>query len=197
MRNNSSSKIPLLLLPPLRNPETAARWREPSLPPHSQCPPGRRTATTVGVPFHHPTSVRMLIKVLKMLNLTHSINCDQDDEDCEVDEVIEAPIICSCGWGPPERCPRHFEVMESRKQMLNLILEQRKRFNLKWPKGQLWSGESCWHFFFITSNNVTVFSHVTIIKYYYYWIEKASSRWHCLLELFELSTDNSCQQTAQ
>ena len=56
---------------------------------------------------------------------------DQDDEDCEVDEVIKSPIICSCGCGAPERCPRHFEVMESRKQMLNLILEQRKKFNFK------------------------------------------------------------------
>ena len=60
-----------------------------------------------------------------------TFNCDQDDEDCEVDEVIEAPIICSCGCGAPERCPRHFEVMESGKQMLNMILEQRKKFNFK------------------------------------------------------------------
>ena len=78
-------------------------------------------------------------------------NCDrdmspthlcQDDEDSEVDEVPEAvpevpeavpeaPIICSCGCGATERCPHHFEVMESRKQMLNLILKQRKRFNFK------------------------------------------------------------------
>ena len=67
-------------------------------------------------------------------------NCDMDmspthlcqnEEDSEVDEVPEAPIICSCGCGAPERCPRHFEVMESRKQMLNLILEQRKKFNFK------------------------------------------------------------------
>ena len=67
-------------------------------------------------------------------------NCDmdmspshlcKDDEDSEADEVPEAPIICCCGCGAPERCPRHFEVMESRKQMLNLILEQTKRFNFK------------------------------------------------------------------
>ena len=92
-------------------------------------------------------------------------NCDmdmspnhlcQDSEDSEADEVPEAPIICCCGCGAPERCPRHFEVMESRKQLLNLILEQTKQFNFKWPKGQLWPGESCCHFF-VTSNNVNSF----------------------------------------
>ena len=65
-----------------------------------------------------------------------SHNCDMDmspshlcqDEDSEADEA-EAPIICGCGCGAPERCPRHFEVMESRKQMLSLILEQTKQFN--------------------------------------------------------------------
>ena len=70
-------------------------------------------------------------------------NCDmdmspshlcQDEEDSgavEADEAeeAEAPIICGCGCGAPERCPRHFEVMESRKQMLSLILEQTKQFN--------------------------------------------------------------------
>ena len=67
-------------------------------------------------------------------------NCDmdmspthlcKDDGDSEADEVPDAPIVCCCGCGAPERCPRHFEVMESRKQMLNLILEQRKKFNFK------------------------------------------------------------------
>ena len=69
-------------------------------------------------------------------------NCDmdkspshlcQDEEDSKADEAdeAEAPIICGCGCGAPERCPRHFEVMESRKQILNLILEQRKQFNFK------------------------------------------------------------------
>ena len=67
-------------------------------------------------------------------------NCDmdmspthtcQDEEDSEADEVPEAPIICCCGCGASERCPRHFEVMESRKQILNMILDQTKRFNLK------------------------------------------------------------------
>ena len=67
-------------------------------------------------------------------------NCDmdmspthlcKDDEDSEADEVPDAPIVCCCGCGAPERCPRHFEVMESRKQILNMILDQTKRFNLK------------------------------------------------------------------
>ena len=64
-------------------------------------------------------------------------NCDmdmspshlcQDEEDSEADEA-EAPITCGCGCGAPERCPSHYEVMESRKQILNLILEQTKQFN--------------------------------------------------------------------
>ena len=67
-------------------------------------------------------------------------NCDmdmspthlcKDDGDSEADEVPDAPIVCCCGCGAPERCPRHFEVMESRKQILNMILDQTKRFNLK------------------------------------------------------------------
>ena len=70
-------------------------------------------------------------------------NCDmdmspshlcQDENDSEANETFEAdeaeaPIICGCGCGAPERCPCHFEVMESRKQMLSLILDQTKRFN--------------------------------------------------------------------
>ena len=55
----------------------------------------------------------------------------KDDEDSEADEVPEAPIICCCGCGAHERCPRHYEVMESRKLILNMILDQTKRFNLK------------------------------------------------------------------
>ena len=59
-------------------------------------------------------------------------NCDMDMSPshlCRDDEDSEAPIVCGCGCGAPERCPRHSEVMESRKQMLNLILEQTKQFN--------------------------------------------------------------------
>ena len=64
-------------------------------------------------------------------------NCDMDMstshlcKDSEADEVPEAPIICCCGCGASERCPLHFKVIESRKQMLNLILGQTKRFNFK------------------------------------------------------------------
>ena len=69
------------------------------------------------------------------LDMSPSHLC-QDDEDSEADEVTEAPIVCGCGCGAPERCPCHFEVMESRKQMLSFILDQTKQFNqfnFKWP----------------------------------------------------------------
>ena len=61
-------------------------------------------------------------------------NSEDDSEDVSGDDIkspAEAPNLCCCGCGAPERCPRHFEVMESRKQILNMILDQTKRFNLK------------------------------------------------------------------
>ena len=65
-------------------------------------------------------------------------NSEDDSEDVSEDvseddikSPAEAPNLCCCGCGAPERCPRHFEVMESRKQILNMILDQTKRFNLK------------------------------------------------------------------
>ena len=54
----------------------------------------------------------------------------EDVSDDDIKSLAEAPNSCCCGCGAPERCPLHFEVMESRKQILNMILEQTKRFNL-------------------------------------------------------------------
>ena len=51
-----------------------------------------------------------LMKLLKLMKLKH-------------------PLFVVVAGGAPERCPCHFEVMESRKQMLSFILDQTKQFN--------------------------------------------------------------------
>ena len=60
-----------------------------------------------------------------------SVDVSEDVSEDDIKSPAEAPNLCCCGCGAPERCPRHFEVMESRKQILNMILDQTKRFNLK------------------------------------------------------------------
>ena len=52
---------------------------------------------------------------------THSC---QNEQDLEQDEVPEMPIICGCGCGASERCPRHYELIEVQKQMVKLMMEQ-------------------------------------------------------------------------
>ena len=54
---------------------------------------------------------------------THSC---QNDQDSEPDEVPEKPIICGCGCGASERCPRHYQLIEVQKQMVKLMIEQRR-----------------------------------------------------------------------
>ena len=50
----------------------------------------------------------------------------ENDQDSEPDEVPEKPIICGCGCGASERCPRHYQLIEVQKQMVKLMMEQRR-----------------------------------------------------------------------
>ena len=59
------------------------------------------------------------------LDMSPTHSC-QNDQDSEPDEVPEVQIICGCGCGASERCPRHYQLIEVQKQMVKLMIEQRR-----------------------------------------------------------------------